>query len=186
MTGSARVIQVIESDLQVKGAGKPDDPVRRPTQYFGLDGDLLAERDEWRDHQQRDAAQNAIIQQKLYNGWQVTIPDSGQFVLVAYGRNQIEIAAHYPDTGDRPAEWRSAHGYVLRSVTLWHPLPERMQGGAFDFPSPPDDNKLRAERAEIEWITAEAKRKLAKDARQLKRMRPFSKRKTKGRKKKGA
>ena len=42
---SARVIQVIESTLLRRGKGTEDDPIRIVTQYFALDGTLLAESD---------------------------------------------------------------------------------------------------------------------------------------------
>lgn len=41
---SARVIQVIETTLKIKGNGK-DTPIRQITQYWSLDGNLLAEVD---------------------------------------------------------------------------------------------------------------------------------------------
>ena len=43
----ARLIQVIETDFETRGAGTSDDPVRRIVQYWTVDGKLLAERDEW-------------------------------------------------------------------------------------------------------------------------------------------
>jgi predicted secreted Zn-dependent protease len=43
---SARVIQVIETTLALRGSGKSEaDPMRRVTQYWTLDGTLLAEVD---------------------------------------------------------------------------------------------------------------------------------------------
>jgi hypothetical protein len=42
---SARVIEVIETDLVLRGSGQPDDPYRRVRQYYSKDGELLAERD---------------------------------------------------------------------------------------------------------------------------------------------
>lgn len=43
---SARVMMVIVTDLERRGSGKSlDDPVRRITQYWTLDGQLLAEVD---------------------------------------------------------------------------------------------------------------------------------------------
>ena len=41
---SARLIQVIETDLQVRGNGK-EDPYRLIKQYWSLEGELLAEVD---------------------------------------------------------------------------------------------------------------------------------------------
>lgn len=41
----ARVIQVIEVTTN-RGTGTQEDPVREITQYWGIDGTLLAERDE--------------------------------------------------------------------------------------------------------------------------------------------
>ena len=41
----ARVIQVIETTIERRGAGVQDDPVRVITQYWTLDGVLLAEVD---------------------------------------------------------------------------------------------------------------------------------------------
>lgn len=43
----ARVIQVIETTLDMRGKGVNGDPVRRVTQYWTLDGKLLAEVDPW-------------------------------------------------------------------------------------------------------------------------------------------
>jgi hypothetical protein len=42
---NARVIQVIETGLDLRGKGVEGDPVRRITQYWTLDGELLAEVD---------------------------------------------------------------------------------------------------------------------------------------------
>lgn len=43
---SARLIQVIETRLTRRGSGKSEeDPVRLVTQYWSVDGELLAERD---------------------------------------------------------------------------------------------------------------------------------------------
>lgn len=44
-SGSARVMQVIVTDLTERGAGTEADPVRRITQIWGLDGTLVAEID---------------------------------------------------------------------------------------------------------------------------------------------
>jgi len=41
----ARTITVIETNLEKKGAGTEEDPVRRITQYWSTDGRLLAEVD---------------------------------------------------------------------------------------------------------------------------------------------
>ena len=43
----ARVIQVIETSLVLRGKGVDGDPIRRITQYWTLDGKLLAEVDPW-------------------------------------------------------------------------------------------------------------------------------------------
>jgi hypothetical protein len=40
-----RVIQVIQTDNELRGVGEPGDPYRRVTQYHTLDGDFLAESD---------------------------------------------------------------------------------------------------------------------------------------------
>lgn len=42
---TARLIQVIETDLLLRGKGTEDDPMRRITQYYSTDGELLAEHD---------------------------------------------------------------------------------------------------------------------------------------------
>lgn len=42
---TARLIQVIQTDLLVRGKGTEDDPMRRITQYYSIDGELLAEND---------------------------------------------------------------------------------------------------------------------------------------------
>ncbi len=44
-TSSARVIQVIETKAE-RGLGVEKDPVREITQYWSLEGKLLAEKDE--------------------------------------------------------------------------------------------------------------------------------------------
>jgi hypothetical protein len=41
-----RVIEVIEADEE-KGSGVMDSPYRRVKRYYTLDGDLLAENDQW-------------------------------------------------------------------------------------------------------------------------------------------
>lgn len=43
--GGARVVQVIACDLLVRGTGDAGDPKRRVTQFYSLDGVLLAERE---------------------------------------------------------------------------------------------------------------------------------------------
>lgn len=44
---SARVIQVIETDLTRRGSGKDEsDPIRVVRQYWSLEGELLAEVDQ--------------------------------------------------------------------------------------------------------------------------------------------
>jgi hypothetical protein len=45
---TARVVQVIETTLRRRGNGK-DDPLRVVTQYWTLDGKLIAERDPVRE-----------------------------------------------------------------------------------------------------------------------------------------
>lgn len=40
-----RVLSVIETCLVVKGTGREGDPLRRVTQYWSLEGQLLAEAD---------------------------------------------------------------------------------------------------------------------------------------------
>ena len=42
---AARVIRVIETNLDKRGNGTEEDPYRRVTQYYTLDGRLLFERD---------------------------------------------------------------------------------------------------------------------------------------------
>ena len=41
----ARLIQVIETDLELRGKGLEGDPYRRVTQYYSPEGELLAEND---------------------------------------------------------------------------------------------------------------------------------------------
>ena len=41
----ARLLQVIETNILVRGAGTEADPRRKVTQYWSTDGTLLAERD---------------------------------------------------------------------------------------------------------------------------------------------
>ena len=47
---TARVIQVIEV-VTTRGRGVELDPVRVVRQYYSLEGELLAERDEWLERQ---------------------------------------------------------------------------------------------------------------------------------------
>lgn len=47
MKDNARVIRVIETTLTRRGSGQEGNPVRIVTQYWSLDGELLAERDSW-------------------------------------------------------------------------------------------------------------------------------------------
>jgi hypothetical protein len=51
MTDSARVIQVIVTDILRRGAGAGGDPTRVITQYWSFDGTLLWEVDPWRGRQ---------------------------------------------------------------------------------------------------------------------------------------
>jgi len=44
-TFAARVVEVIETNLEKRGAGTEEDPVRRVTQYYTLNGKLLFEHD---------------------------------------------------------------------------------------------------------------------------------------------
>ena len=49
---SARVMQVIQTET-MRGKGiAPDDPCRTVIQYYTFDGELLAERDEWKEEQE--------------------------------------------------------------------------------------------------------------------------------------
>lgn len=43
---TVRMLQVIETDLERRGDGTKDDPIRRVVQYWSTDGQLLAERDD--------------------------------------------------------------------------------------------------------------------------------------------
>lgn len=49
---NAKVIQVIETTLELRGKGTSDAPYRRVTQYWTLDGKLLAEVDPETDSRQ--------------------------------------------------------------------------------------------------------------------------------------
>lgn len=51
LNGSARVIQVIKTMIERRGAGTEADPVRIIYQYWTFEGELLAERDEWKEAQ---------------------------------------------------------------------------------------------------------------------------------------
>lgn len=42
---NAKVIKVIRTDLDVRGKGTPESPIRRIVQFWTLDGELLAEVD---------------------------------------------------------------------------------------------------------------------------------------------
>jgi len=46
---NARVISVIETTLTMLGEGVEDNPVRILTQYWTVDGDLLASVDKWKE-----------------------------------------------------------------------------------------------------------------------------------------
>lgn len=46
---SARVIQVIVTELATRGTGTAEDPRRLIRQYWSLDGQLLAEVDAWEE-----------------------------------------------------------------------------------------------------------------------------------------
>ena len=46
---TARVVQVIESNLEKKGNGSDANPYRRITQYYSLSGVLLFEIDPWQE-----------------------------------------------------------------------------------------------------------------------------------------
>lgn len=59
-----RLIQVIETDLELRGKGVPDDPVRRVTQYYSTEGVWLAERDTWLLEQQVSPSHGAFHQPK--------------------------------------------------------------------------------------------------------------------------
>ena len=45
---SARLIEVIVTELKLTGEGKDGDPVRIVRQYWSVDGQLLAEVDTWK------------------------------------------------------------------------------------------------------------------------------------------
>lgn len=51
---SAKVIQVIETTIERRGAGKDGDPIRIIRQYWSFDGALLAEVDPWKSGELRD------------------------------------------------------------------------------------------------------------------------------------
>ena len=50
----AQVMKVIRTNLSTNGKGVEGDPIRRVIQYWTLDGELLAEVDEWEDQQKKD------------------------------------------------------------------------------------------------------------------------------------
>ena len=43
---NAKLIQVIVTDLDLRGNGTTEDPIRRVIQYWSVDGKLLAENDQ--------------------------------------------------------------------------------------------------------------------------------------------
>lgn len=59
-----RVIQVIESEVS-RGAGVEGDPVRKVIQYHTLDGEKLAEYDQWKESYHAD---NLQFQEELQPG----------------------------------------------------------------------------------------------------------------------
>ena len=44
---NAKLIQVIVTDLDLRGNGTTEDPIRRVIQYWSVDGKLLAENDQY-------------------------------------------------------------------------------------------------------------------------------------------
>lgn len=50
---AAKVIQVIQTD-DLRGRGVQVDPYRRVDQFYSLEGDLMWERDEWAECQERE------------------------------------------------------------------------------------------------------------------------------------
>lgn len=61
---SAKVIQVIETNILTRGDGETT-PVRRVKQYFSLEGELLAEVDPLPDHEQSIMVLTEAIQWAL-------------------------------------------------------------------------------------------------------------------------
>lgn len=53
---TARVVQLIETTLTLTGGGSVGDPVRIVTQYWTLDGKLVAEVDQLKKNQEIEAA----------------------------------------------------------------------------------------------------------------------------------
>jgi hypothetical protein len=51
------VIQVVHTRLLRRGEGVPGDPIRIIDQYWGLDGELLAEVDNWMPHKKEQLQQ---------------------------------------------------------------------------------------------------------------------------------
>lgn len=51
-----RVIQVVKTNLLQRGKGIEGDPIRRVTQYWSMQGDLLWEDDPWKGAPVEDAA----------------------------------------------------------------------------------------------------------------------------------
>lgn len=47
---NAKIIKVIVTDLELRGKGTPEEPYRRVTQYWSLDGKLLCESDPFNEY----------------------------------------------------------------------------------------------------------------------------------------
>ena len=48
-----KVLLVVKTELKQRGNGTPENPFRTITQYWSLDGQLLAEVDAWKEAQSR-------------------------------------------------------------------------------------------------------------------------------------
>lgn len=51
---SARLIEVIETNLELRGEGTVEDPFRRIRQYWSKDGELLAEVDVCKENKKEE------------------------------------------------------------------------------------------------------------------------------------
>lgn len=47
---TVKVIEVIETTLSRRGRGEPGSPIRIITQYWTMKGELIFEKDHWRDN----------------------------------------------------------------------------------------------------------------------------------------
>jgi hypothetical protein len=83
MIDGARLIEVIETDLQRRGRGSEGDPHRRVVQYWSKDGRLLAEQDPWTSPERSAEAHHAL--RHLVDVLKYAFPESAYAVTTLLG-----------------------------------------------------------------------------------------------------